>query len=255
MESFIEINGATLFVFQKIITADRPTLIFLHDSLGCTKLWRDFPTQLGIATNCNILIYDRQGYGKSSPFGTAERTKFYLEQEADTLFLLIKKCGIQHAILFGHSDGGSIALIAAAKYPDFIKAIVTEGAHIFVENITLEGIEAAVKMYENTDLKTRLAKYHGEKTDAVFKAWTHTWLNKSFKNWNIEHFLPKINCPALIIQGENDEYGTEKQVECIAAQVSGDAEKCLITAIGHTPHKEAQEIVLAHTASFLKRFL
>src|SRR6185312_15112895 len=116
----IIVGGATLRVRHLIANEGRPTIIFLHDSLGCIELWRDFPEKLGQSTNCNVLIYDRQGYGQSGPFSGADRNSDYMELEAGVLNELMKQCDIDHAILFGHSDGGTIALLAAAKYPDGI---------------------------------------------------------------------------------------------------------------------------------------
>ncbi len=140
-------------------------LVFLHDSLGCIELWRDFPAKLADATKCNMLIYDRLGYGKSEPMHTHVRPVNYLEHEADSLNDLLVQLNINNALLFGHSDGGSIALIAAVKYPERIKAIICEAAHIFVEEVTLAGIRAAMEDYKTTNLAERLAKYHGNKVD------------------------------------------------------------------------------------------
>lgn len=249
------LDGVTLRLSQTTIGNDTPTLIFLHDSLGCIALWRDFPAKLGEATCCNVLVYDRQGYGRSSPFTVHERRLDYLEKEADVLNELIKQCGIKQAILFGHSDGGSIALLAAAKYPSCIVGIITEGAHIFVEDITLAGIQTAVEAYRTTNLNERLQKYHGKKTDAVFRAWAKTWLSDEFKPWNIEKFLPQIICPVLVIQGEQDEYGSLEQVQGIVRQVTGQVSQLIIPGSGHTPHKEAREVMLAHTTSFIKQLL
>lgn len=232
---------------------NRPTIVFLHDSLGCIELWRDFPKKLSDLSSCNFLVYDRQGYGKSSTFATLKRNIEYLEVEADILKEILEVLHIKEAILFGHSDGGSIALIAAAKYPSPIIGIITEGAHIFVEELTLQGIQDAVKTYHGTNLKERLQKYHGEKTEAMFSAWTTTWLSDEFKFWNIENFLTHITCPVLVIQGENDEYGSGKQVDGIINQVSGNASKIIIPFVGHTPHKEAEELVLNNSADFISQ--
>lgn len=249
------INGVALKVQQIHIGENRPTIIFLHDSLGCIELWRDFPAKLGEATNCNVLVYDRQGYGQSDPFAIAERDNDYMEREADVLNQLIEQSGIKDAILFGHSDGGSIALIAAGKYPSNIRAVITEGAHIFVEEITLNGIREGAEAYRTTNLKERLGKYHGDKTEAMFWAWAQTWLTDKFRSWNIESFLPNIQCPVMVIQGNNDEYGTVAQVDGIVNQVSGEAVKLMIPDIGHTPHKEAREAVLKESSSFIARLI
>ncbi|WP_143307227.1 alpha/beta fold hydrolase [Chitinophaga vietnamensis] len=240
-----------IYIFRQGEDANRPTIVFLHDSLGCAELWRDFPQALGERAQCNVLVYDRQGYGRSAPFLTAQRDNNYLEAEADILAEILTACGLNKAILFGHSDGGSIALIAAAKYPSLVTAVITEGAHIFVEDITLNGIRDAVMTYHNTNLKERLQKYHGNKTAAVFHMWVDTWLTQTFRSWNIEHFLPQIQCPVLAIQGERDEFGTIAQVNGIMRQTAGKAQSLIIPGIGHTPHKDAKETVLAQTAAFI----
>lgn len=231
--------------------ADRPTLVFLHDSLGSVQLWRDFPQKLADQTQCNILIYDRLGYGKSEPMPTSERPNHYMELEADALNHILNTLSVENAILFGHSDGGTIALLMAAKYPEKIKAVLCEAGHIFVEDITLRGIHKAVEAYQNTNLPERLAKYHGDKVETIFKAWTETWTRESYRNWNIEHHLPGIICPLLFIQGESDEYGTLAQVDKTISQVSGKAEKHILPNVGHTPHKEVPELTLAAAASFI----
>jgi len=234
---------------------DRPTIIFLHDSLGCIKLWRDFPEKIGQLTKCNTLVYDRQGYGKSCPFVYSKRDNYYMEQEADLLSELLEYWNIDSAILFGHSDGGSIALITAGKYPKKIQGVVTEGAHVFVENLTINGIEEAIQLYKTTDLQSKLEKYHGSKTDEMFWAWASTWTTDKFKNWNIEKFLPKIECHSLIIQGEKDEYGTLKQVESITTQTNGQSTQLVIPKVKHTPHKEVPEIILEKTGEFINQII
>ncbi|KAF2333375.1 alpha/beta fold hydrolase [Flavobacterium nitrogenifigens] len=247
----INIDGNNLYAEHYNEFENRPTIVFLHDSLGCVELWRDFPKQIAEVSQCNILIYDRLGYGKSDPMPTYVRPVNYLELEADVLNTILEKLKIENAILFGHSDGGSIALIAASKYPQRIKMVICEAAHIFVEEITLNGIREAVVAYQNTNLPERLQKYHGNKTETIFKAWTETWLRVDFRNWNIENLLPKIKSPLLFIQGEKDEYGTLDQVRKTINAVSGKTEKYIIPNVGHTPHKEAPKTVLDKIAAFI----
>lgn len=228
-------------------------LIFLHDSLGCIRLWRDFPQQLAAQTGQPVYLYDRQGYGQSQAFDTDHRDLEYMHREADTLIAFMDACALDKAILFGHSDGGSIALLTAAQYPDRIQAIITEGAHIFVEDITLNGIREAVVQYNTTELPQKLAKYHGDKTDAVFRAWADTWLRPDFRDWNIEHRLAALTCPALVLQGVDDEYGSAMQVQRIQEQVSGTIETWLVPGAKHSPHKEQAAAVLHRCALFLQQ--
>lgn len=256
LEEHVEIKGNKLFVQCIQAYSGKPFIVFLHDSLGCIQLWRDFPEKLGQATECNILVYDRLGYGNSDPMPTHKRPINYLENEADILNELLIKLNIENAILFGHSDGGSISLIMASKYSNRIKAIICEAAHIFVEDITLNGIYNAMEAFKTTNLRERLIKYHGgDKVDSVFKAWTETWTMEEYKNWNIEPFLPTIKCPTLVIQGEQDEYGTIKQVDGIINQISGIAKKILLPNIKHTPHKETPEFILKIASEFISNLI
>ncbi len=236
------------------VAANYPVLVFLHDSLGCITLWRDFPEKMARATGCNVLIYDRQGYGQSAPF-TTPRTVRYLEDEAEILMRVLDQCDIPKASLFGHSDGGSISLVAAAEYPNRIHSVISEAAHVFVDHLTIEGIVNTIKLYQTTNLRERIARYHGDKVDAIFAAWTQTWTADWYRHWSIEHYLSRIQCPVMVIQGEFDEFGTLGQLQTIARQVAGVAQPCLIAGIGHTPHKEAQAEVLKMASEFIKTFL
>lgn len=229
----------------------KPTLVFLHEGLGCIKLWRSFPEMLCLSTGCSGLVYERRGYGGSEKPDTPWRYDYLENESCKHLFLLLKALDIEDAILIGHSDGGTIALIAAALYKKPVRAIITEAAHIFVEDVTLAGIQKAVEKYKNSSFKEKLARYHGENTDMVFNRWATRWLSPEFSKWNIEKYLPRITCPALIIQGEKDEYGTSAQVEGIEEQVSGPVEVRLIPGCGHIPHLEAEDRVLSEMTRFI----
>lgn len=251
----IDVKGKKLYTEYDNSYGDKPTLVFLHDSLGSVQLWRDLPAKLSEATECNVLVYDRLGYGKSYPMPTHVRPVNYMELEADLLNELLAELNINNSILFGHSDGGTIALITAAKYPERVEAIICEAGHIFVEEVTLKGVYDAWEAYKTTNLPERLQKYHGDKVEKLFKAWTETWTRDDYRSWNIEYLLKDITCPLLFIQGESDEYGTLDQVEKTVAQVRGNAEKYIIPGIGHTPHKEVPELVLVKAAEFINAII
>ncbi|MEN4762222.1 alpha/beta hydrolase [Chryseobacterium sp. C39-AII1] len=251
----IDVNGKKLYTEYNNSFKNKPTIVFLHDSLGSTQLWRDFPAKLAEATQCNTLVYDRLGYGKSFPMLTHERENNYMESEADLLNGLLEELNINDVILFGHSDGGTIALITASKYPEKIKAILCEAGHIFVEDVTVKGVKDVLEAYKTTNLPERLQKYHGDKVETIVKAWTEIWLSDRFRTWNIEYLLKNITSPLLFIQGEDDEYGTLDQVEKTISQVSGNAEKFIIPNIGHTPHKEKPEVVLERSKEFITTVL
>lgn len=261
MDSRLSIDGVRL-AFREIPrpgapadgAADGPraVLVFLHDSLGSIRQWKDFPRRLGEAAGLDALVYDRQGYGGSDPFPGARRAKSYLDSEADVLEKVLAELGVARAVLFGHSDGGTIALLAAARHPSRIAGIMVEAGHVFIEDITFAGIRDALQAFHATDMRERLRKYHGDKVDALFENWSGTWLSEEFRKWNIERCLPAIRCPVLVIQGEKDEYGSEAQVDAVVGQVGGPARKLMLAGIGHAPHREAPEACLAAAAEFAR---
>lgn len=232
-------------------TADKPVLVFLHEGLGCIELWRDFPETVCASTGCVGLVYDRKGYGGSDAYGTPWPKDYLVIESSTYLPGLLKSCNIKTAVLIGHSDGGTIALLATAMHGEPIRGLITEAAHIFVEDITLGGIRKAVKAFKTTSLKNKLARYHGQNTEAVFNRWADRWLSPEFYHWNIEEYLPKITCPLLVLQGMNDEYGSTNQVEGIAAGVSGPVKTKLIPDCGHVPHFQAPDAVLTEMTRFI----
>jgi pimeloyl-ACP methyl ester carboxylesterase len=230
-----------------------PPIVFLHEGLGCIGMWKDFPARLCERLQLEGIVYDRWGYGGSEPLD-GPRDVRYLHEEAQTFLpAVLDALGVERAILFGHSDGGSIALLFAAAFPERTAAIVTEAAHVFVEEVTLAGIRAAAAAFGATDMRQRLERHHGGKTDQIFRAWDQTWLSPPFWGWNIEAELPKIACPALVLQGADDEYGTPAQVEAIVERVSGPVESALLPGCAHVPHQQATEAVLDLAAGFIER--
>lgn len=258
-ESYLLVNNfrlhATLIAPSKKYYT-KATLVFLHEGLGSISHWKDFPQQLCDATNCRGFLYDRSGYGKSDVL-QKPRPLDYLEREAlNVLPEVLNQCRISNPILIGHSDGGTIALLFAAKFPEKVKGVITEAAHAFVEEITLRGIKESLKAFkEDQELKDKLIKYQGAHAEQILSDWRNIWLSPQFRNWNIEKHLASISCPVLVIQGENDDYGSVKQVEAIANQVSGISQKLIIPECGHRPHRQAREVVLGEMTQFINRIL
>jgi len=256
MSDIRHITAADITVRVRAIDGDpdRPPLLFLHEGLGCIALWRDFPDALCARTGHPGLIYDRKGYGGSTLFSGKWPRDYLMTESTVYLPAVMDACGIDAAILVGHSDGGTIALMGAAALPNRVRAAVTLAAHIFVENETVDGIRRAVEAYRATDLKSRLARYHGDNTETAFCRWADTWLDPDFRDWNIQSWLPRIASPLLVIQGEKDEYATPAQVNGIAAGVSGPVETIMVPHCGHSPHIEAREAALSAISSFLTAF-
>lgn len=240
-------------IYYELIDGDRakPCLVFLHEGLGCCAMWKDFPLLLCQATGCRGLLYDRNGYGQSSPLAQRRQLHYLHDYALCELPQVLAALIPGHDyFLVGHSDGGSIALIHAAQQPPRLRGIITEAAHVFVENVTLDGIRTADAAFGEGKLGA-LAKYHDEKTAGIFKAWSDTWLSYGFQFWNIEYLLPSIMCPALVVQGTQDQYGSAAQVDAIVAQTPS-AMPAMVEQCGHTPHQEQPQALLALMEGFLR---
>lgn len=233
--------------------AGAPAMVFLHEGLGSAAMWRDFPQQVANACGCEAIVYSRHGYGGSDP-ETEARTPDYMHREALVrLPEFLERLAIERPILFGHSDGGSIALIHAGAAHRPVTAAIVMAPHVMVEEAALEGIRKARQAYLDADLRQRLGRYHPD-PDTVFRAWSDTWLAPAFRNWNIEEFLAPIACPVLAIQGEDDEYATLNQIERIGHQCR-DAELLKLADCRHSPHRDQPQQVIAAVAEFVGRIL
>lgn len=235
----------------------KPLLLFLHEGLGSIEQWKDFPENLCDAVNLDGIVFDRYGYGTSSPLKEKRPTNYLNIEGEKNLPLLINQLNLnQSVILIGHSDGGSIALVYASTQPKNLIGCITIAAHVFVEQISVDGIKAFTKMYEeNVKLQNALKKYHGEKINSIFYGWSDTWQTAEFKKWNIEALLKKINCPVLALQGKDDEYGTEKQVKSICENVNGHCKYVMIENAAHSPHQDKPEEVLEEIKQFISNIV
>jgi pimeloyl-ACP methyl ester carboxylesterase len=250
--AFIEVNGLALeYELLPAHQIDRPTLVFLHEGLGSIALWRDFPARIAQTTGCRTLIWSRTGYGQSAS-SAAPRTARYMHDEAlQVMPALFAQLGIERPVLVGHSDGGSIALIYGGAFPDAVAGLVVLAPHEFVEEKALEGIRRAGATYAGSDWRDRLGRYHRE-PDAVFRAWNEIWLSQEFAGWNIMDYLPAIRCPVLAIQGEDDEYATMRQIDCIAEAVA-DVELLKLADCRHSPHRDQPQAVHDAIVDWLER--
>ena len=247
---FVEVNGRSVeYEWVGERAPGRPTLVFLHEGLGSIRQWRDFPQRVASATGCAALGYARYGHGQSDVL-QEPRTPAYMHDEAlRSLPELLATLQIVAPVLVGHSDGASIALIYAGA-GHAVRGLVLEAPHVFVEEYGLEGIRAATRAFESTDLLQRLGRYHRD-AKRMFRGWSDVWLSPEFREWNIEASLPGICCPVLAIQGADDEYGTMAQLEAIARQVHGPCELLKLAGCGHTPHREQPDVTLAVVQRFI----
>lgn len=227
-------------------------IILLHDSLGCSALWRDFPQQLSECLMQPVISYDRLGYGRSTTLTSLPKNDF-IEHEALHIFPeIIKALQLQQYMLFGYSVGGGIAFNIAAQDENCI-AIISMSAQAFVEEKTIRGIKSAEQFFNKSpEQLSRLTKWHDKKAQWVLDAWTKTWLSPAFSQWSLLTALVKVNCPVLVIHGDEDEYGSLAFPNFIKTHLKGFCNILIIEGCGHTPHKTHSSEVFINTKNFIK---
>jgi pimeloyl-ACP methyl ester carboxylesterase len=233
--------------------ASNPWIVMLHEGLGSISMWRDFPARLARATGCSVLAYSRYGHGKSDALGERRSVEFMHHEAKVVLPALLECLGIEHPVLLGHSDGGSISLIYAANFQAGPRGLILEAPHVFVEDVTVESISKIRVAQAKTDLRAKLARHH-DHADEMFHGWSEIWLDPAFRKWNIEDCLDRVRCPVLVIQGEDDEYGTQAQVAAIQRKVPA-TQTLTLRNCGHCPHRDQPEATLDRVVQFVGRLL
>jgi len=229
-----------------------PTLVLLHEGLGCVELWRDVPELLAERTGCSVFAYSRFGYGRSDSTSLPRPLDYMQIEATEILPRVLHEAGISRAILIGHSDGGSIAAVYGGAHAgsELLLGVVTIAAHFFVEDVNIRSIEQIRRDYETTDLRSRLARYHDD-VDVAFYGWNGAWLDPGFRAFDITSFLPRITVPVLGLQGEQDPYGTDEQLRVLAARVKAPCRTALIANARHAPHLEAKDTTLNAITTFI----
>jgi pimeloyl-ACP methyl ester carboxylesterase len=228
-----------------------PTIVMLHEGLGSISMWRDFPRQVAEATGHDVLVYSRHGYGRSSPLEGPRAVRFMHDEALVVLPEILDALDVRRPILLGHSDGGSIALIHAGGSGREVAGLVLLAPHVMVEDISVASIAAARSAYAEGDFRARLGRHHDD-VDGAFRGWNEVWLRPEFRDWSIEEYLPRIQCPVLAIQGEEDEYGTMEQVDRIGRAIP-HARILKLARCGHSPHRDRAEEVLEAVRGFVTR--
>jgi len=246
-------GGRPVRIEYQWVGQGKTTCVFLHEGLGSLAMWRDFPARLCEALGMRGLVYSRPAYGKSTPRAAGERwnTDFMHRQAHEVLPALLDALGVRDPVwLYGHSDGGSIALLFAARFPQRVAGLIVAAPHIFVEDLSVSSIEQTRLAYLETDLRDKLARYHDD-VDSAFWGWNDIWLHPPFREWSIEREIAGLRMPLLAVQGVDDEYGTMEQVRGIARQVP-HAKVLELAACGHSPHRDQPEAVLRAAVDFVR---
>ncbi len=234
--------------------ADKPWLVFLHEGLGSVALWRDFPDKLARRLDMPALAYSRRGYGQSDPLEGPREPDFMHREATEVLPRLLDRHGIERALLVGHSDGASIALIHAANHPERVAGMILMAPHVMVETVSHESIARITETYEQGDLKARLARHHAHVDDA-FLGWSRIWLDPRFRTWSLGAECARLSVPSLLIQGEDDEYGTLAQLDAIEEVAPIPPQRLVLAKCGHAPHRDQEAAVLEAISAFAGAFV
>lgn len=230
-----------------------PTLVLLHEGLGCVALWRGFPEALAEATGLGVVAYSRAGYGQSDPADLPRPLDYMTREAVDVLPVVLNELGISRAILLGHSDGATIASIYAGSVFDArIRGLILMAPHFFTEAIGLAAIERARDAFANGGLREKLAKYHSH-PDVAFRGWCDAWLHPDFKDWDVTDAIDHLRVPTLAIQGTGDAYGTLDQIEVLEARSYAPVDSLILENCGHSPFIDQPDAVLAGVTDFCTR--
>jgi pimeloyl-ACP methyl ester carboxylesterase len=249
----IDWDGRRVQIEYEWVGEGEPAIVFLHEGLGSLAMWRDFPAKLSAALDMRGLVYSRPGYGKSTPRAPEERWEpdFMHRQAHDVLPRFLDSLELREpAWLFGHSDGGSIALLFAARFPERVAGVIAAAPHIFVEDLSVSSIERTRLAYLETDLRDKLARYHDD-VDSAFWGWNDIWLHPPFREWSIEREIETIRAPLLAVQGVDDEYGTMEQIRGIKRRVP-HAKLLELQRSGHSPHRDQPEALIRAAVDFVR---
>jgi pimeloyl-ACP methyl ester carboxylesterase len=232
-----------------------PTIVMLHEGLGSAALWGDFPDKLQAATGAGVFVYSRAGYGASSPVKLPRPLDYMHVEALEVLPKLLDQIGFRRGLLIGHSDGASIAAIYAGGVQDHrVRAIALIAPHFIVEDISVASIAEIKTLYETTNLKEKLARWHSD-VDNAFQGWNGAWLDPKFRNWDISEYLAYIRVPIAIVQGANDQYGTLRQIEIARDECYCPVDVTVLDDAGHSPHREAPDATLDVIADFANAVL
>ena len=230
-----------------------PTIVLLHEGLGCVKLWNDFPQKLAQATGHGVFAYSRAGYGQSDPAQLPRPIDYMTREAVDVLPDVLEAIGFEQGVLLGHSDGASIAAIYAGSVEDMrVRGIVLMAPHFFTEEMGLASIVASRDAYTEGDLRAKLGKSH-KNPDNAFWGWNDAWTDPAFKNWNIEEVIDYLRIPVLAIQGAGDQYGTLAQIRALEERLYSPLDEVILDDCGHLPHREQPQKTLQAITEFVKR--
>jgi len=235
------------------IDAAQPAIVMMHGGLDCTGTWKDLPKAIAAATGLAVLSYDRYGYGRSEPLASMRGREYRHEEAGQACADLLGHFGIRRAVLFGHSDGGAIAVLAAARHPSAVQGVCVCAPTVAIDLRMVQAMQEAGAAFERGDLRARLARHHGENTEAMFRSWYGAWCDPGAVQWSMAEEIAAVKCPVSALFGRDDEYGWRASAGALFEHGTMALELIALPGVGHHPHQRARSETLNMLQGLLRR--
>lgn len=226
------------------LDGEHPVIVMLHGGLDCTSTWRDLPEAIARATGLPVMSYDRWGYGGSEGFVGRRDRSYRFEESGPVLGEVLKFFAIRQAVIFGHSDGGAMGILAAAAHPDTVIGVCACSPTAAVDIPMVRAMSSARDAFEHGGLRDKLRKHHGDKTDAMFWAWYEPWADVAAARWSMADQVAAVRCPVAAVFGQDDVYGWRASAGLLVDHGRMPLELSALPGGGHDPHHRARPAVL-----------
>jgi pimeloyl-ACP methyl ester carboxylesterase len=214
-----------------------PATVWLHHGVGSTQAWQSLlPAAAG---GRRAIAYDRRGFGRSSH----ERrfTTAMFDEDVDDLRELITRRGGRPVHLIGHSDGGTIALLLAARSPELVLSAAVVAVHVRGDQVTV----ATLRRMGPPDkwpepMRRNLQRAHGEDWFDVAGRWHALWTSPGWERWSIVDELASITAPVYAMHGLHDSLSPALHAETLHGRLPASRIAWVDTA-SHEPHRADPE--------------
>ncbi len=210
-----------------------PATVWLHHGVGSTRAWDTFlPAAAG---GRRAIAYDRRGFGRSTHDRRITTTMF--DEDVDDLRGMLAARRAAPAHLIGHSDGGTVALLLAARAPELVLSVAVVAVHVRGDGVTVATLRRMGPPDEWPEpMQRSLRRAHGEDWAAVAGRWHALWTSPKWEAWSIVDDLAAVRCPVLVMHGLQDDLSPQLHAEAIHEALPG-AVVTWVDATTHDPHR------------------
>lgn len=233
------------------IGAGSPAIVMMHGGLDCITTWKDLPQALAEASGCPVLAYDRWGYGRSERLVGGRELGYRREEAGPVLGEVLRHFGIRQALMFGHSDGGAMSVLAAAAHPGRVCGVLACSPTIAIDQFMVDAMSGARRAFEHEGLRDKLKRHHGDNIDTMFWGWYEPWASPGALQWDMSAEIAAVRCPVAALFGSDDEYGWRPSAISLIQNGRMPLEVTVLPAVGHHPQQRER----GETIAMLQRLL